>query len=179
MARPIHSVFQSAADGIARELRAPVRLIDAITGKSIELTNAIWDTGATNTAIRPDVALKLGLKATGMTRAGTAHGSADVNTYVIELDLPPLDNPNRKIRIRGITACGLDLPPNTEILVGMDVIALGDFIVENAHGKTTFSFCLPAFDNKYDMVAKANVVNKRNAKKNAKDSRKLLGPKKP
>jgi hypothetical protein len=173
MALPIHLVFHSVADGIARELRTPVRLIDPIGKKSIELKNAIWDTGATGTVIREDVATKLGLVAIGLTRANTAHGSADVNTYAVELDLPPLDNP--KVRIRGITACEMTLDPNTEILVGMDVISIGDFIVENDHGKTTFSFCLPPFDNKYDMLGKADGVNKRNAKKNARASRGPLG----
>lgn len=60
------------------------------------------------------------------------------------------------------------------MLIGMDVIVLGDFTVQNYNGKTHYSFSLPPFDNKYDMLEKANQINKKNAKHNAKQQAKLL-----
>jgi hypothetical protein len=36
-----------------------------------------------------------------------------------------------------------DLGPDTDFLVGIDIIAEGDFVVQNRNGKSEFSFCVP------------------------------------
>lgn len=167
--RPIHHVFDIGYTGVVRELRSEARIFDPLSERSLILKQAIWDTGATSTALNSSIARAFGLVATGQTLAVTANGTAVVNTYVINLGLP------QKVLIRGLNVMDGDLGDNTDLLIGMDVIAMGDFIVQNCAGMTHFSFCIPPFENKYEMVSKANQVNERNQKANAK---RLLGSRK-
>ncbi len=173
MQRPIHNVFNIAFDGIARELKSRAAISDPLTGERLSLDRVIWDTGATSSVINLGIADQLGLIPTGQTIVTTANGEAIANTYVINIDLPPLDQP-QKVRILNINAPEANLGPSTEMLIGMDVISLGDFTVQNCDGETHFSLCLPPFANKYDMVEKATTINLKNSKFNAKQAGKLL-----
>jgi hypothetical protein len=38
--------------------------------------------------------------------------------------------------------------PGADVLIGMDIISLGDFNISNANGKTLFSFVIPPYKNK-------------------------------
>ncbi|MEL6803936.1 MAG: hypothetical protein AAFO91_09170, partial [Bacteroidota bacterium] len=49
---------------------------------------AIWDTGATGSAITKEVVNFLGLKPTGVTEVRHAQGKKTVNTYLISIVLP-------------------------------------------------------------------------------------------
>jgi hypothetical protein len=55
-----------------------------------------------------------------------------------------------------------NFPGDEELLIGMDIIALGDFVVCNADGKTSFSFAMPPFPDRIDLADKANVFNRQN-----------------
>jgi len=39
-----------------------------------------------------------------------------------------------------------DLSPNVDVLIGMDIIGLGDFAVTNKDGKTVFSYRMPSME---------------------------------
>lgn len=160
---PIHAVFTTSYNGIAKELVSEVDVIDPISNSSVRVERAIWDTGATGSVITKGLVDKLGLVPTGQAQVHTANGSAVVNTYLIHIGLP-----HSRVLVQQLNVTEGKLGPNTEMLVGMDVIRHGDFIVENNGGKTRFSFCYPPFQNKYDMIEKANKINAKNAKKNAK-----------
>ena len=157
-----HLVFNVAYGGVARELATAAIIADPLTGKTLTLQRVIWDTGATNSVLRNDIPAKLGLTATGQAEVSTANGKAIVDAYLIELRLP------HGLAIQGMNVTRGDLGPNTEMLVGMDVIGLGDFIVQNCAGKTQFSFCFPPFANKLDMIGKANTINAHIAKQAAR-----------
>jgi hypothetical protein len=45
------------------------------------------------------------------------------------------------------------------MLIGMDIIGLGDFSISNGENSTLFSFAVPPFTNKVDLVEKAEVSN--------------------
>src|SRR5438132_1294915 len=47
--------------------------------------NAIWDTGATNTAIDAEIAKKLKLIPTGVRQVHTASGVLDTETYLVNI----------------------------------------------------------------------------------------------
>ena len=173
MAKPIYNVFKVAYNGIARELVSEVAITDPLTGKLLKLERAIWDTGASNCVLNRGIADKLELQPTGVTTVSTANGESIENTYLISIILPPLEAANH-VRIVNINASEGNLGPNVEKLIGMDVICIGDFTVENDAGKTGYSFCLPPFDHKYGMLEKADKLNEKNAKYNAKQSAKLL-----
>ena len=55
-----------------------------------------------------------------------------------------------------------NLVKDVDLLIGMDIIQLGDFFICNGGGKTLFSFAMPPFEDKTDFYEKALEVNKRN-----------------
>ena len=48
-----------------------------------------------------------------------------------------------------------DFPGDEEILIGMDIITLGDFAICNTGEKTSISFAVPPFPNRIDFTGKA------------------------
>lgn len=101
--------------------------------------NSEWDTGATYSSISNELVQALNLKPIKKDNGITVGGaySADVyeviillhNTYPVKAEVQAVSN---------INVTGIDL------LIGMDVIYLGDFAISNYHGKTSFSFRIPS-----------------------------------
>ena len=137
--------FTVAHNSIARILTSKVRIQQAFDPKvpppAVPTTeyNAIWDTGATNTAITSRVATECGLRPTGMCKARTASGESDTYTYFVSLYLP---NMVCIPQIRVSQAILVD----ADVLIGMDVIANGDFAVTSYMGKTHMSFRMPSVE---------------------------------
>jgi hypothetical protein len=42
--------------------------------------------------------------------------------------------------------------PGTDVLIGMDIISMGDFAITNARGKTIFSFVIPSLNKKISFI---------------------------
>ena len=89
---------------------------------------AIWDTGATHSAITKKVADELGLKPTGIVDVKYGSGLAQTNDQ------------------------------QSQLLIGMDIIGMGDFAVTNADEKTVFSFRVPSIEE-IDFVPEAKENN--------------------
>ena len=131
-------------NGLARSLNTKIGIMAPFVGgipSQAELNpnmyNAIWDTGATGSVITARVAVDLGLKPIGMTRVSTAGGMVDQNEYLVSIFLPNrVFVPN--VRVTEGKLSGID------ILVGMDIISLGDFCVTNHLGRTVLSFRMPS-----------------------------------
>ncbi|MDR1160157.1 MAG: SEC-C domain-containing protein [Syntrophomonadaceae bacterium] len=98
---------------------------------------AIWDTGATSTVITPKVVKDLGLRVVSVIKAHTPSGEMDCDQFYVNLFLP---NHVEIKRVRVTQA----VPHNCDVLVGMDIIGMGDFAVSNYNGKTMFSFRIPS-----------------------------------
>lgn len=101
---------------------------------------AIWDTGATNTAVTPRVVSECGLIPIGQTKVVGVHERKLSNVYLIDVCLP------NKVVVPEITVS--EVPGLTgegdDVLLGMDIIGLGDFAVSNYRGKTWFTFRMPS-----------------------------------
>jgi predicted aspartyl protease len=97
----------------------------------------LWDTGATHTVISAKAVRLLRLIPVGKTRVWHAQGDTTVPTYYISVKLPG------QIEISGITALKGKLS-DVDVLIGMDIINRGDFIICNCDGKTTFRFRMPS-----------------------------------
>lgn len=100
----------------------------------------IWDTGATSSVITKGFAEKVGLKPVGKTNTKGVHGIKTVNRYLINLYLP------NSLVIRGLPVSECETLNNAQcaMLLGMDVIGLGDFAVTNYNAITAFSFRFPS-----------------------------------
>ncbi len=145
--------FTSRYPGQARVLHTkvsvclPVTTDEASQGKTtIKEYTAIWDTGATSSAITKRVVEDLGLMPTGLAEVRHAKGISSTNTYLVNIALPS------KVMYGQVRVTEVDLIPddNTvhdnqpQILIGMDVIGSGDFAVTNFAGKTVLSFTTPS-----------------------------------
>lgn len=98
--------------------------------------NALWDTGAQMTVISEKVVKALGLKPYGKGTVMGIGGENDVDTYRIHVLLP-----------NGFLACDVEAycsDIEDDILIGMDIINLTDFVITNTDGNTKFTMRAPS-----------------------------------
>ena len=97
------------------------------------------DTGATATVITERVVRECGLIETGKTWIVGVNGEREkAPTYLVDVWLP------HGVRVRSVTVAQMKLTGDEDILIGMDIIALGDFAVSSYQGITSFSFRTPS-----------------------------------
>ena len=101
---------------------------------------AAWDTGAVSTAVTKAIVSKLSLRQNGWKTIEGVTGSAICNTYLIALSLP------NGILIPELEVADCEGNIGCDVLIGMDVIGMGDFAVCNKDGRTTFSFRTPSIE---------------------------------
>lgn len=107
---------------------------------------AIWDTGATGSAITQLTAKKLKLAPTGIKKVSGLGGSMMKNTYIIDILLP------NNVTIVDLAVTEIDNPIDETgnivdsfgMLIGMDIISMGDFCITNFEGKTLMTFRMPS-----------------------------------
>ena len=131
--------------------------------------NAIWDTGATNCAISQRVVDDCGLVPTGMAIVHGVGGAERAEVYLVNIYLPN----NLAVFNAGATKATL---LNADILIGMNIISLGDFAVTNKDGHTKFSFRVPS-QTHIDFVEEHNAALKMAAKRKRKKGQRRKKPK--
>jgi hypothetical protein len=107
---------------------------------------AIWDTGATNSVVTPTIVKDLGLRQTGVKKVHAAGITEMRPTYLVDIYLP------NKVVVTGVEVTEATLTDSDDVLIGMDIITLGDFSITNANQKTTMSFRIPSI-KEVDFVA--------------------------
>ena len=105
---------------------------------SRDIYTALWDTGSTFTVISSKLASELGLDIVGEKSIDTAGGKYKASNYVISISLP------NHLNIEDIMVYSGELGEGIDILIGMDIITLGDFSISNVDNKTVFSFRFPS-----------------------------------
>ena len=145
--------FTSAYKGIATVLKSRVTVglaFDPNKTSTVPTQHefwAIWDTGASGSAVSQRVIQKVGLQPTGIARVQTANGIHNCNTYLISIRLP------NKIGFYSVKVTEGNLG-NEDILIGMDLIVEGDFAITNYQGKTVLTYRTPSIA-KIDFVEEA------------------------
>ena len=157
--RPILA-FTTKANGYLRELSNEI----LISSSSSTLppgqnpnpikAKAVWDTGATNTCISSRIATSLNLIPISKAKISGVTGDVIVNVYLVDIYLP------NKVIIPNVTVSEPPSLSSCDILIGMDIIRIGDFSITNAEGKTWFSFRMPPAKDHIDYVKTANIENK-------------------
>lgn len=135
------SAFTSKAKGIANVLLSKVKVSankELFNDAKEEEFIGIWDTGATNTAISSKVVEKCGLIPTGKATVNTANGENIVNTYIVDIGLP------NNVNINGVQVNEFTAVEGSDLLIGMDIMGIGDLAISNYEGKTSFSFRIPS-----------------------------------
>ncbi len=113
----------------------------------------IWDTGATNTVIRKQVADALGLKPSGKTTCHAVGSGEEVRQYEANTFLVNIYLPNH-VCIMGVRVSEGAIS-GADVLIGMDIIAQGDFAISNYGGKTSWTFRVPSVEE-IDFVKEIN-----------------------
>lgn len=107
-------------------------------GQATEI-KALWDTGATGSCISKQIVKSLGLQPIGKVQIKTPSGSANMNKCIVDVIL------NNEIRIKGVPVMETEIgDQGIDLLIGMDIIGMGDFAVSNYDDKTQFSFRIPS-----------------------------------
>lgn len=157
MQQPSHSLTVKSLAGVLRVLETSCEVrqaFDPASGNAIPKpcqSKAIWDTGATASVVTQSVVDACSLKATGMVQVHGVSGAHVSETYLVDIRLP------NGVVIHQVKVTKGILPTGTNVLIGMDVISLGDFAVTNMGGKTVFSFRIPSITH-IDFVQEHNAA---------------------
>lgn len=103
-----------------------------------KMWRGIWDTGASISCINQKIVNDLALISVGKTQLNTAGGLKIADIFLVDIGLP-----NNVIVPNVLVSCA-DLGKNLDVLIGMDIISLGDFAITNLNGRTIFSFRIPS-----------------------------------
>ena len=143
--RPVARAFTARYEALSRVLRTQEVGISKIQALAIaerpapRTYSAIWDTGATHTNVTTRVVRECGLVPTGVAEVTGVHGTQRTNVYLIDVYLP------NRVVVGGVGAVETpSLPEVDDVLIGMDIIGLGDFAVSNFQDRTAFSFRMPS-----------------------------------
>ena len=152
--------FTVKADKIVNVLQSPISVHLAIPDSASELPhsmkvfngNAIWDTGATGSVITTKVVAELGLTPITKAICRGVHGPERVNVYMVGMRLP------NGVGIKSLRVTETQLLAGPfDVLIGMDIINIGDFAVSNLENKTSFTFRVPSCE-KFDFVENSPLI---------------------
>ena len=146
-------------------ISCPLSLLATGEVAKVDSCLAIWDTGATGSAITPLTAKKLGLAPVGLKMVSGLGGTIQKNTYIVDIRLP------NDIVIPDLSVTEIDNPVDDKgnpidafgLLIGMDIITRGDMTITNFEGKTVMTFRIPSLvctDYVQEWTRKNAVANK-------------------
>ena len=114
---------------------------------------AIWDTGASQTVITHRLMSHLNLIPIETKLVHGINSKQMVDVVAISLKLP------NGLLIPDIRVFVCDIPSPIDLLIGMDIIQLGDFHISNTGGRTLFSFVVPPLPEQFDLTQEADTLN--------------------
>ena len=129
----------------------------------------IWDTGASCTIINTRIISELNLQPSGKMIVRAVGDSGKVNEYLTDTFLINIVLPN-KVTVIGINAAKGEIS-GADALIGMDIIAVGDFAITNVNGHTKLSFRTPSVEE-IDFVREIDEYNRRHKKVNLPEDEK-------
>jgi hypothetical protein len=146
-----HSAVSYYFENRLNKLIIPVQLYSFPFNSTLSVfTNALWDTGATMSAITPEIRDKLKAETIYRKKIAAIHTAKEVDVVYITIEIP-----NRVIK-KTIKVAVCDMASKSEMLIGMDIIMLGDFALSNGNNQTLFSFAVPPFRDKIDFSKRQN-----------------------
>jgi hypothetical protein len=166
--KPFSAVTSRGEDGLLRQLITPIQFIipkvfPSYTGVPIDSV-ALWDTGATNSVVSRDLVEAHNLEIIDQQKVLGVNTDSIVPVTKVDIIL------NKKFAFPDWRVTVGELGDKIGFLVGMDIIAHGDFSVTqflNKHNKpcSIFSFLFPAYGDPVDFVEE---LNRYNSEKKAK-----------
>jgi len=145
--KELFRAFTLKFDGLSNRIVTPVGITPAFDPKDhpdkmpheVTQKNALWDTGATASVLTKATVKELNLIPVGTTTVNHAGGSSQSNTYLVNVYLP------NQVGIAGVLVSECDdIAGNFGAIIGMDIIARGDFSITNVGNKTWVSYRYPS-----------------------------------
>ena len=133
--------------------KATLFAVSAPSPNKVVTINAIWDTGATDSVITPDVSKYLQLFAIDTVSIQGVNSEGIAPISIVHIGLP------NNVLITSKRVSIARIGGGADMLIGMDIISLGDMIICNGDNKTSFSFVIPSFPDKPDWIEKSNQIN--------------------
>src|SRR5579872_370366 len=150
------SLTVTSNGGLLRVLQCPCSVAEAFDPTAppspvptFRQYQAVWDTGATNTAITQRVIDECGLKPITLTKVRHAGGESMSEVFLVMIGLP------NGVGFHGCRVTRSQMHPGSDVLIGMDIITTGDFAITNTNGLTVFTFCVPSH-RRFDFVKEHN-----------------------
>jgi len=112
----------------------------AVSGGGYVRCKALWDTGAASTVVSSRLVRALGLSAIDQSMATTVQGSYLASIYLLDVLLP------NKMLVKSLRVSDGEFD-DCDILIGMDLIKLGDMKITNG-GAMKFTFRIPSEGDK-------------------------------
>ena len=150
-----HFAFKSEYPNLSLRLITEAEIYGVSLSKKIIKVRALWDTGAMLSAITPQTAQSLNLVPFNRVKVNGINNISMADMVKVSIKLPNLF----EVKNTNVTVC--NLVRDVDLLIGMDIIQLGDFSISNGQGRTLFTFAIPPFENKTDHYEKALAVNSR------------------
>jgi hypothetical protein len=100
--------------------------------------SAMWDTGSMVTCVSKRLVRYLGLTSFESTTLTSLHGDSVTNVCFMDIVLPD------GIVIENVSAMEIETQRDFDIIIGMNIIRLGDFSLCNDQGNTVMTFSLPS-----------------------------------
>ena len=142
--------FVAERDSTCRELKTKATIICGTAKKEVV---AQWDTGASGSCISQKVIQELKPVRTGLRTVLTPTGSDIRGMYLLDFILP------NDVYVSDVAVVDTEIgDQGIDLLIGMDIISMGDFAVSNNEGKLVFTFRVPSIKTT-DYVAEAKVAD--------------------
>ena len=152
-----NQAFTFRANGKLLRLTSEVEIFPPFTDKMQPTEGkkykALYDTGATHSTISPKIVQDLNLPSIGATNVGVGGGFHATTRHLVNIALP------NRVMVAMTPVAKLPLPSGEDVIIGMDILTLGDLAITHQDGKTVFSFCVPSRQC-IDFVADINSYNK-------------------
>lgn len=128
------------------------QIIDNKLPYEVITKQALWDTGATNSVITPETARQLNLTPVGAREVIHFGGKKQSNTHLLNFILP-----NNVVTPGILVTESDDIINDFGVIIGMDIIARGDFSITNVRNQTWMSYRIPSI-NAIDYVVEHNRI---------------------
>ena len=125
--------------------------------KNCKTIRAKWDTGANHSVISIRLKEFLNLMPISSETITGVGGPQIIEVVRLAVKLPN----DLYVSSKRIGVCNIQSAHDIDMLIGMDIIQLGDFHISNTDGQTRFSFIVPSLPERYSLAEEADKLNNR------------------
>lgn len=141
--------FTMQGKSLQRKIITPIKIY---ANGQIFQGKALWDTGATFSFVSPKVSKQLNLNTYSKEKINCANGQSETNTYIVDIELPC------NVYIPTICVGEFVATDECDVIIGMDIISLGDFAISGNGNERTVSFRLPPNTEIINFLAEKGMI---------------------